>query len=145
MAWMRTSTTTPAPTFTPAWSILVTTAPVGTTTSQNDASRGNGRHGSTRHEHILPAQASCKTENKMKGWKRGAWPSGETGWKHLFCVTCTSIGGGIGKEGRVAGYWLLWGAQGLLGRWTTLRESGGNLRWTWLCTVFSNYIRLTFV
>ena len=142
MAWMRTSTTTPPPTFTPAWSILVTTAPVGTTTSENDASRGSGRHGSTRHEHIPLAQASCQAEERMKGWKRGAWASGETGWKDCFYVTCTPMGGGDWEERQ--GGWLLWGSQALLGRWTTLGEPGGNLRWTWLCTVFSNYIRFDF-
>src|SRR3954470_23824180 len=68
MALMRTNTTKPAPTFTPAWSTLVTMAPVETITSPDDAPRGNGRHGSTRHKYTLLTGASGETRRIIGGW-----------------------------------------------------------------------------
>jgi hypothetical protein len=142
MAWMRTNTTTPPPTCTPAWSTLVTMAPVETTTSPDDASRGNGRRGSTRHKYTLPTGASGETRRIMWGMGWREWTSGKPGWEHCCYVVCTPMGTGGVWEERWAGR-LLRESEILLGRWRNIGP-GGNLRWMHLCTVFSNYIQVDF-
>jgi hypothetical protein len=52
------------------------------------------------------------------------------------------MGTGVGKE-RQAGR-LLRGSEILLGRWRIM-GAGGNLRWMYSFTVFSNYIQLTSI
>jgi hypothetical protein len=100
---MRTNTTTPAPTCTPAWSTLVTMAPVGTITSPDDASRGNGRQGSTRHEYTLPTGASGETRRIMWGWDGDNRHQASLDGSYCYYVVCTSMGTEIGKKGRQAG------------------------------------------
>ena len=127
MAWMQTNTTTPAPTCTPAWSTLGTMAPVETITSPDDASRGNGRHGSTQHEYTLSTGASGETRRNNGGM------GGENGhqtsprWDYCCYVVCTSMGTGVGEE-RQGGSRLLRGSEIPLGRWRIM-GAGGNFRW----------------
>ena len=144
MAWMRANTTTPAPTCTPAWSTLVTMAPVETITSPDDASRGNGRQGSTRHKYTLPPGASGETRRIMIGGggvermdiKQALDESAVTmSYVHLWEQ-------GVGWEDRQAGR-LLRESEILLGRWRNIGP-GGNLRSMHLCTVFSNHIQVDF-
>lgn len=145
MAWMRANTTTPAPTCTPAWSTLVTMAPVETLTSPDDASRGNGRQGSTRHEYTLPTGASGETRRIMiGGWGWREWTSGKPWMRALLLCRMYTYGnrGWVGKTDRQAGR-LLRESEILLGRWRNIGP-GGNLRSMHLCTVFSNHIQVDF-